>query len=763
VNAPGNVTVANVLEYNAEGHPLRARNAINVENRAVFDELGRRTSLREAVGSVDGQGASLEAETRFAYDLEGRLVEKTDALGRKTHAHYDVLGRLTEVRSPLGRSTSFFYDEVGNRTRVESPTGEQVHFEYDARGRVTRRWSEGGGPTLAIDDTYAYDGLGRMTLARTASGITRFFEYDALDRVVAMHDPAIGTVRQAFDADGRVVQIGYPDGTSVHYGYSARGEVTFVRDPAVASLATPLGDWQLAYDALGRPVRERDPFGVERLTTYVEKGFVERVELRSATALVESYDYSNYDNLGNPGRIVSNAGTTTETTEVQYDARARVEKVAYPGGSLAACLTTCERFQYDKAGNRTVHVENGITRRYVVDDDDRLVEIEDAQGATLATFTHDAAGRRTGRSDTGAGYAYDALGRLRSVQVGVFPTTLEYTATDERTLRTDVNGTARYLGEWYETFGATTRRMVHGPGIDNVLAQTSGTNQVRTLLRDGTANVVRTSLDGAVSNPRRWEAFGGMRSGQLAVERGFHGRPIEGATSGGLVNVRARHYDPETGRFLQPDPLGIAADQLYAYAANDPYRFWDPLGLRPGPLSASVLPIRSFNPIDSLSDAVERFSEWAEPNVPEQFALGALGGGTVAFGVSGFDFFIFGGLERRDGGLTVRAGYHLNPAIAGELDGRLLGFELDSDVGPLIGPGASFDDLLASDTMQFDVSAPLGSVKMFTGPDGLSDPRLWVISPTPGIGLGWSMGGHGDIADVWTIIPPREGSAERSR
>jgi YD repeat-containing protein len=116
---------------------------------------------------------------------------------------------------------------------------------------VTHQHPEAGDPALAVDDHYAYDGLGRMTVARAADSTTRFFEYDALDRAVAMHDPAIGTVRQVFDADGRVVSIGYPGGQSVHYGYSARGEVTSVRDPAVASLTTPLGDWQLANDPLG--------------------------------------------------------------------------------------------------------------------------------------------------------------------------------------------------------------------------------------------------------------------------------------------------------------------------------------------------------------------------------------------------------------------------------------------------------------------------------------------------------------------------------
>jgi RHS repeat-associated protein len=67
------------------------------------------------------------------------------------------------------------------------------------------------------------------------------------------------------------------------------------------------------------------------------------------------------------------------------------------------------------------------------------------------------------------------------------------------------------------------------------------------------------------------------------VERGFAGRPTEGLSA--LINVRARHYDPETGRFLQPDPLGVAADQRYAYAASNPFALWDPHGLQPSSLT----------------------------------------------------------------------------------------------------------------------------------------------------------------------------------
>jgi uncharacterized protein RhaS with RHS repeats len=42
--------------------------------------------------------------------------------------------------------------------------------------------------------------------------------------------------------------------------------------------------------------------------------------------------------------------------------------------------------------------------------------------------------------------------------------------------------------------------------------------------------------------------------------------------------MRARHYDPTTGRFLQPDPEGIASTQRYAFAEHNPYIYNDPTG-----------------------------------------------------------------------------------------------------------------------------------------------------------------------------------------
>jgi RHS repeat-associated protein len=49
-----------------------------------------------------------------------------------------------------------------------------------------------------------------------------------------------------------------------------------------------------------------------------------------------------------------------------------------------------------------------------------------------------------------------------------------------------------------------------------------------------------------------------------------------------LMFHRARHYDPATGRWLSPDPLGFAAGDvnLYRYLGNGPTLATDPSGLK---------------------------------------------------------------------------------------------------------------------------------------------------------------------------------------
>ncbi len=59
----------------------------------------------------------------------------------------------------------------------------------------------------------------------------------------------------------------------------------------------------------------------------------------------------------------------------------------------------------------------------------------------------------------------------------------------------------------------------------------------------------------------------------------FQGREYDYTTQ--LYHFRARWYDPETGRWLSNDPIGISGGlNLYAFCSNDPVNFVDPMGTR---------------------------------------------------------------------------------------------------------------------------------------------------------------------------------------
>src|SRR5262249_2983207 len=58
---------------------------------------------------------------------------------------------------------------------------------------------------------------------------------------------------------------------------------------------------------------------------------------------------------------------------------------------------------------------------------------------------------------------------------------------------------------------------------------------------------------------------------------GYNGQEFQNDTK--LVYSKARYYDPQSGRFISADPLGLLPDvNPYRYANNSPTNFTDPSG-----------------------------------------------------------------------------------------------------------------------------------------------------------------------------------------
>ena len=92
-------------------------------------------------------------------------------------------------------------------------------------------------------------------------------------------------------------------------------------------------------------------------------------------------------------------------------------------------------------------------------------------------------------------------------------------------------------------------------------------------------------LDGSGRILARYQsdAWGRLREakgspGQASTPLRFAGHREDGDT--GLFYNRYRHYDPETGRYLSPEPLGLLGGlRPFAYAEGNPINFVDPDGL----------------------------------------------------------------------------------------------------------------------------------------------------------------------------------------
>ncbi|MEW5885039.1 MAG: RHS repeat-associated core domain-containing protein, partial [Armatimonadota bacterium] len=130
-----------------------------------------------------------------------------------------------------------------------------------------------------------------------------------------------------------------------------------------------------------------------------------------------------------------------------------------------------------------------------------------------------------------------------------------------------------------------TRYGVGARGIDLIeRIVNQGAPSVTFPLYDGHGNMTATlSRSGAsftVSNQRSYDVWGGVRSGATSgfpntryVANLGHKQDDESD----LIYMRARYYEPRTGRFISEDPVGEGWN-FYAYVRNNPLAYADPRG-----------------------------------------------------------------------------------------------------------------------------------------------------------------------------------------
>jgi RHS repeat-associated protein len=90
-----------------------------------------------------------------------------------------------------------------------------------------------------------------------------------------------------------------------------------------------------------------------------------------------------------------------------------------------------------------------------------------------------------------------------------------------------------------------------------------------------------TDSASSVVGTYEYDSYGNTLSSTGSVPNPYGFSTKEISSTSGLIYFGARYYNPELGRWLSPDPLGMVnGPNLYAYCNNNPTNLIDPWGLQ---------------------------------------------------------------------------------------------------------------------------------------------------------------------------------------
>ena len=556
-------------QYDAASNLTERTDARGLVTEYFYNAIDRLTRLEH------WDGAALVDSVDYTHDAVGNRLTMVDPMGTTSSA-YDVLNRPTSVTvAPAGppwppgdRAVSYLYDNVGNRSRITYPDGKYVDYTYDEAHNMetVTDW-------LGKSTTYTYDDAGRSTnVTYPVSGFSMAYAYDlaarlteithnsgdvpqtityALDAVAnrtSMQIDSETPTTYQYDSLYRLESVSYPDGASTTYTYDAVGN-------RLNMFRSDLGSTDYAYD------------DADQLTEVAEAPYTYDANGNLRTRGIESYDYDFENRL----------------TRIMFD-----EFDPPPADPDHPAECGCNDFNGDGVLNL-----GGDVSLYVgqigkeVPPGDPLLDINNDGvlnlGGDVAWFIGkigETCPRKFGYNGDGLRMTSE-LGRFWTdytwdVAAGL-PVVLQETYREKTVLPQET----RYIKTYVY-------------GLDLISVYTDDLEQETTAqdyyFPDGLGSTVILARDSESGEAAEWtyDAFGEVRtqSGTLSSDFLFTGEQFDAkARPGqGLYYLRARYYDPSTGRFLTQDPFrGFLVNpqtlNRYPYSVNDPINLVDPWGL----------------------------------------------------------------------------------------------------------------------------------------------------------------------------------------
>lgn len=519
---------------------------------STYDRNGRRVALTVP---TQFQPSAQQTQLHYAYTAPafGPLTSVTDLQGVPYSFQYSPRGELQLLQYPAGYRRAYGYDADGRlaadtlRNTAAGTTVSSSRLTYDAAGRVLRREDP-----LVLYDTLAlaYSGLGHLLTSRlsqhgvTTAGVPwtygdqETYAYDNLgNRTTAVIDAAMTTSQSL---SGTVNPLHVNQDTTVYEAGTGRllkttetytGKTTYLYDEA--------GNEHYAlrkektYAGAGVPQERGSFYGLDGRLRMLDWRWLSSAAEASVPwkRVVEQY---RYDALGR--RVWTQAAKTCSYP-------------SYPGVEQAECKTS-------------------LVRRTVWDGAQELGEIQMPLGQAETDGSFTALALVTGQDGTSGdpnpwfGQAVYLHGLALDRPVAI--TRLNYVQAKDP-----------------NPFNPPPGSPVTKPPLTVVPFWNAQGDAPAGEFNTGEIQACAPPGSGTMCAGVPWLLFWSAYDRQRALWDNWWGTELQGKRDkSGLEYKRSRYYDPQTGRFTQEDPIGLAGGlNAYGFANGDPVNYSDPFGL----------------------------------------------------------------------------------------------------------------------------------------------------------------------------------------
>ena len=563
-----------------DGLPIKRTNALGHTFAYAYDKARRLTVLTNENGET----------YRLDYDQTDNLIQETGWDGKITAYGYDVAGQLVQ-------QTEYGQSNHEGRLKERPETWHIHHFKRNILGQLIEKQSRkvshknGQSKDEGISRTrFEYDPItGNLTKARNQHSSVEL-AYDELDRLIGettVHNGQSATVGYQYDPLGNRIRTILPDGRHIDYLYygsghlhqiSLDGEVVsdIERDKLHREIQRTQGSISSLYDydPMGRLKSQRTVRnGTQTLhgkQNPLAGGAVNRrYAYDKAGNLIQSADQRSgvlnyvYDKIGRIQEARNSQTGRSETFAFDPAHNILSDKAAEgKGGNLSSGNRLKEyngiEYTYDALGNLIYRqLPDGENQYYQYDLENQLVRAEIKKPA--------------GNTEIWT-YAYDPFGRRLSKER---QDKLAWTSTDPKRTHFVWDGT-RLLQEY--TYKGCYTYIYTDQDSYEPLAQVFHNNQDEgqylAYFHNDQIGIPRemTDIHGNLLWYGEYTAWGRLKKDERVYKNAHQPFRLQNQyfdEETGLHYNLMRYYEPEAGRFVNQDPIGLlGGSNLYRFAPN---------------------------------------------------------------------------------------------------------------------------------------------------------------------------------------------------